>query len=484
MATFLCDRLNKHRGFNARSFYGETFGIAFLHFAEKLNNSLKFILLESFEKIDRMNPEFHWEFNLYAMLHVRKHLHHPIIERFFNDRKFKGTMCTNWQLLRYNVEVRLGEPVNNIIDKVEDLLSKMQSPSGSILDQEKERSFTYHCFSMSMLAEIANAISSERLWKYFFKGLAFIRSFILRNGDTLYIGRGQQQLFGYASLIYLLSIAYNKTGDSNIYSDLNRVIDFVKSFQRRDFSFPLVLRKEEGPIPKCIDLSDKKYLGWYAYNNYFDYFCFMGLMLYKAGLILKNSSNILSIIPPRKVYFQDDYFVRKTLFDYDCVFSKSEGSWSNSLFIPYICFRGKSVFPCYGGEQYVKSLYSLQSLPVPYHQRSTLSLRQKSRSWINERGITLLSPLGMMRRNFFLHPDHLEIQSKIFTPLRMVQPFFFRKALHKRNSNTWENADFVFKSNAPLEIHPNGFSPSGSLYGFASNSSNLNIKMYFKKNET
>jgi hypothetical protein len=364
---FLAIQLTAKGHFPARSFYGEAFSMLLWsacdgHFEEVTTHALKNHMAANREQL-----EFHWEFNNYALLHYRRRTGDRRVDRLLSPLRFKGTLCTNWTLLRSAARLAAGEQRLKALRQLIGKVRHYQLPSGQILDDDGVRSFQYHCFSAALLAEMSEYSLLCCLRRPFLRAVDFIRHFILPNGDTLYIGRGQEQSFGYGALLYCLAQAYRITGVVKYLRDLERVWCFVEQFQRDDGSFPLVLTEVEKGVNEVIDTQDPLRPGWYGYNNYFDYLPFLGTYLARTADVLagRKAEQHTSESEAESDY-QDDHYcvVRKNR--YVAVLGVPGGCWTNDMPFPYVCLDGESVFPCYGGEQFMPSLYSREAIPLPW----------------------------------------------------------------------------------------------------------------------
>lgn len=402
--------------FPARSFYGDAFSVLLWtwrggKYEEAISNAL-----QACETLDREHPEFHWEFNNYALLHYRARTGDRRVDSLLCPLRFKGTLCTNWTLLRSAARFAAGKQRVKGLRQLIGKLRHYQLPSGQILDDDGVRSFQYHGFSAALLAEMSEYSVLFWLRRPSLRALDFIRHFILPNGDTLYIGRGQEQSFGYGALLYGLAQAYRMTGSAEYLQDLERVWCFVKRFQREDGSFPLVFNGVEKGFPKIIDTQDPRYPGWYGYNNYFDYLPFFGTYLARTAEVLaqckagRNANEVR-----REIDYQDDDYrvVRKT--HYTAVVARPGGYWTNDMPFPYVCLDGESVFPCYGGEQFMPSLYSRDAIPLPWvlvngqrhYFRDELNYRIEGCKLIGE------GPLGSHVRTFAFDEDGFSAEDVI-----------------------------------------------------------------------
>ena len=112
-------------------------------------------------------------------------------------------------------------------------IKRFQLGSGLILDDPGVKSFQYHCFSIAMIGEIYISTNDKIFLKSFSKGIDFILNFILPNGCTLYIGRGQEQSFGYGALIYILSLYFKFFNDTKTISYINIIFNYLQKFKIR-----------------------------------------------------------------------------------------------------------------------------------------------------------------------------------------------------------------------------------------------------------
>lgn len=409
VATYLASYLDSRDDFGMRSFYGEAFALALLGHSERLTPTTEQKLLRAYHAKDRDDSQFHWEFNHYAMLEAGR-LQLPLT--------FKHTPVTNWTLLRANVRIRAGVDERRGLAEATRKLRRMQRPSGLILDDRGVKSFQYHCFSAAMTFELYRATGKRRFLDAFCSAVAFIRHFILPNGDALYIGRGQQQSFGYASLIYILSAAYSVTTDTSVLADLQRVIQYVRLHARQDGSLPLVMGGGEEPLPHPdAPHRDCRYPGWYAYNNYFDYLPFAGLFLWKAAQLLSTAPVGTPAITPQQAY-RDKDFLKIVVGSTIAVISRPGGYWTNDLPVPYVYCGNRVRTSCYGGEQFGGGIYSLAGIPLPI-RRSGRQLRWRAASFLWGSTLVMVSPLGVLLRRFVVSDGRVEMHNRMLSPLRL-----------------------------------------------------------------
>jgi hypothetical protein len=224
----------------------------------------------------------------------------------------------------------------------------------------------YHCFALALLVDIYQLTGWRELREAIEKGVDGILQFILRNGDTLYLGRGQEQVFGYAALLYALAGSKETLGTRAAMPALQRVWARLISYQREDGSFPLVLRAHERGYPLTVDTADAGWLGWYAYNNYFDYLPLLGAYLGQiADLPSVEEGQPKSEHRDSALVVERAYAIIEEK-DWQAVIAAPGATNTEGQPSPYMCIHGRSALPCFGGEEYAESTRSLQALSLPY----------------------------------------------------------------------------------------------------------------------
>lgn len=466
---FLKETILKNNGIPLRQFYGATFTMALFH-TDSDYNRIENVLLPQYISMNKDDSEFHWEFNNYALqdIHLnnlRNDSDNNKIENILLPLQFKNTPCTNWTLLRCLVIAKSGTESAKFeaIKK----LSSMQETSGLIKDDRGVNSFQYHCFSAAMVYELYQSTEDPYFLKSFENAASFIRNFILPSGETLMIGRGQNQSFGYGALIYILTIRYSLSKDKDIYNDLLRVISYLKIHQRSDGSFPLTLNGQENSQPKEYKWNDKTLVGWYPYNNYYDYLPFMLFFIKKSNIIFETlnfDTPLTQTIPTKEKFYRDKNFLRMDKKSYSAVISKSGGYWTNDLTIPYITTTKSNLTPLLGGEQFQKSLYNEKHLSLPFSPYLDKSIRYKSISILTKRMLIVISPLGLMFRRYRFKNNSIKITSKVFSPFRMEHLYLIRKEFtRKKDTSMFFHSDGSIIKITPdvVEQKDRGFSASG-----------------------
>ncbi len=396
IATWLARQVSDD-GFPARSFYGEAFTLWLWQFFpgefEDAANKLHPIALR---QLTRQDMAAHPEFNAWALLHLCRQTGQPIQALMPQLPQLNNTPNSNWLLLGTLVRLmwnqQRGEkiPLWRLRWHTRLLLAMQQQADGLIRDDRlisrrlplpfpygrttplrlqkmlhlQKLSLQYHCFSLVLLWDILQITGWGFVKTAVQRGHQAIGRFILANGDTLYIGRGQQQIFGYGALIYFLA-ALAATGRQAAAGQLEQVWAFVQAFQREDGRFPLVLRPGESGYPKIVDTSDPCWLGWYGYNNLFDYLPFLGVMLARAAQ-LQSEFTPASVPHHRQPVELTPQFAFVRQPAWQMTLAAPGGALSQDQPMPYLCLHGQSILPCFGGEEGDDKPYRLTLLPLPY----------------------------------------------------------------------------------------------------------------------
>ena len=262
--------------------YEVTWGYAF-NYLSALNleyNKNSILIKSSISKLLQENTKdknYPWEFVVFALRESYKiskiKLHHPA-----NNLKKKGTKVLNWQLL--NLLNKINFKKFGFFDKLylKFLIKLFQRKDGLFMDQIGTRSLQYHNFSLFILLKmLENKKNLRFLEKSIHKGIKLSRSLIYEDGTANFIGRGQEQIFGYGSLIGALKI-YSNIFNEDTEEDLSKIINKIKNFQGDDGFIPLVLRSIN-PEKHLHNYNSDRPPGWYSYNTELDYLPFLAYCL-------------------------------------------------------------------------------------------------------------------------------------------------------------------------------------------------------------
>jgi hypothetical protein len=369
-------RVQKDDGsFPARASYGEAFaGLLWsrlgAEFRENASKAIHYTANKPRVKVG--GYAYPWEFINYALLSLGEEWE-GLLPFPHSRLKFTGIRLTNWSLLRALCRIKTKETgqVKEGLREISQVLARFQR-GGLIYDDlrlfSRSKSLQYHSYSAALLAEAYEETRQEWLLEAFLDAANYISRFVLANGDSLYVGRGQEQSFGYGALVYVLERAASLTGESSLANGASRAFRFLKGFQRSNGSFPLVLRGGENGYPAVVDPSDERFLGWYSYNHYFDYLPFLGYYLLAASQAAGHRERGIRVTDESHPVqdFSDGEFMIHRGKSYNAVVSRPCRRWSDNMPVPYVCWNGVSLMPCCGGEQARSSLYSPQVISLPF----------------------------------------------------------------------------------------------------------------------
>lgn len=372
----------------------------------------------------RITPEF----NRYAWAHLARLGRPWATQDLAEEPEYRKIPVTNWTLLRHTTDYLLGR--TEATADARRVLRRWQQASGFIVDQPNVRSLQYHHFSASLVLELGLISQNKDLLAAARRALACSLQFLLSNGDAQYLGRGQQQIFGYGALVNLLASGFSDQPDPRLVLHLLRCLSLLRGFQREDGSFPLVLNRDE-PREGQGRPTDPAYPGWYAYNNHLDYLSFLGVCLLRARDTLRGAcfgahAEVAAYRQSRDFSDGVSRVVRRP--GYEAVVSKPSGGWrgrgpwTNDLPFPYVVAQGRRITPSFGGEEYEDSIYRADGIPLPLVEVDGLqrSMRE-GRCWSFWIGpfLFVVSTLGVLVRRFWFGSHELKIHDLHLGPRRM-----------------------------------------------------------------
>lgn len=474
---FIVTELETHN-LNQRTFYAETYLLAWLKGAGALTPKAEDFLISRYKNKDQNHISFHFEFNHIAAWEYQLKDGRQEFSTDFKSLRFRGNSTANWSLLRALVKYKVNRD-HSAIGEMKAIIDKFQIKSGLILDDKNVNSFQYHCFSMSLILEMYLLSGEESLKENFLRALSFISKMIMPNGEALYVGRGQNQIFGYGPLIWSLLVGYKMTGNQSWLAQSKLVLGYLARHQHKNGRFSLVLTNLEERFEGDIDLSDEKRFGWYAYNNLFDYLAFLGFYLHRALVELSElKPHVINDYSPED--YKDDHYELRVHKKYIAVMARPGGAWTNDLPVPYIFHRGlnRSVTPFYGGEQYWKSLYDLKALPYPVLKFGNWHLRKRGLSFKIPGGWLWLTPLGGLLRKYIFTPDAVTVQSCLLS-LPVFNDVFFLDAKSQKITDRIVESDGVrVEFQRPVDSIGVRFSAKGPMNGWESK--RINNRVVFK----
>lgn len=456
--------------FKTRSFYGEAFSLALLARYDLLDQNLKEKIFNLIEQKDKNDPEYHWEFVNYALFDYRNRTRDTYFDKLLFPLRFKETSCMNWSLLRLasKAKAKLVKPED--ILEIKKKLQNLQQDSGLILDDRGVRSFQYHAFSTCLLFELSKSCPDPFFDKAFKKAVEFIRHFILPNGETLHIGRGQHQSFGQGCLLALLAFAFTETKNTELLAEVELIHKYLLRFERSPGLFPLVMNQSSQDLPQKNNfMDDPAYAGWYPYNNHYDYLPFFAFYLHMASEFLTEATAIDWEEASRGLCtsYQDKDFLLVSLTRYMALIARPGGYWSNEQSLPLIFYKKEVRTPCLGGECFQKSLYREDSLSLPFHPKYEKSLRWKALSFWLGNTLFVLSPLGFLKRSFHFSENAISLSEYFISPFagwRHMRAFFPQTT--RIDGKTLRGSGFTFKSSELLQDADEGLSAKGKIKNF------------------
>lgn len=225
-------------------------------------------------------PDYSWEFVVHAMQNAKR-VAPPGVSLPLLAHRAKGTRMFNWFLLRQANRGWFPTWRGWTLLKLRIARAVYTAPDGFIQDELRTRSLQYHAFCLYVLCELVQQHPNAQFLKVWLAdGVRFSVRHILPDGSALWLGRGQEQIFGYAALIRAMEFVHANVEQVPAPA-LNLVQQRLLAFQRPDGSFPLVLRRRQ-PEPEKARNADAL-PGWYGYNTLYDYLPFLGHALMLAA---------------------------------------------------------------------------------------------------------------------------------------------------------------------------------------------------------
>jgi len=233
----------------------------------------------------------HYDFNVFCLsntLEVLSESERIQLLRQIKNAKLNNYKVANWMAMRLFISETLHKYNNSLLHTLRIKLIKQKliksyiCESGLIEDlPSKSASLQYHVYSSTIFARLFDITGDEQYADIALKGSKYILSLISPNGDFNYNSRGAKQIFGYSAGVFLLAWTLTKTGKDKdwVLKKLINLIDFIKSFQKKDGHLPLVLNY----------LDEKEKNGWYDYHHLTVYNAFASYWLLQSFRTLKNS---------------------------------------------------------------------------------------------------------------------------------------------------------------------------------------------------
>lgn len=192
LCCYLNNMLSEDSGYPDEPSWGYAFSYLFACTAHNRHNfNLQSKSLLNLEKQSKNSSNYSWEFVVFA-LQQTKIKYKEDLPQSLDVYKEKGTRMFNWYLLRNVNKLTMGR--FTLLDRIKlyAALAFYQTNEGLILDEFKTRSLQYHAFCLFVLAHIIEDLPDDKkIIKSFRCGVNFALQHILKDGTSLYLGRGQ-----------------------------------------------------------------------------------------------------------------------------------------------------------------------------------------------------------------------------------------------------------------------------------------------------
>lgn len=231
---------------------------------------------------------YHWDFQNYAFLLTYKLLRHSLPPDVAEEwrrgllswRTNHDNKLTNWAAMRAWAHFERAKLFSKWADWAACWwnlrhVRRARHTDGCFDDNAgRSRPIQYHVFTVAILHRLYQLMPLDFLRAWVLAGVDYLLPFIDPDGDYNYIGRGQEQIFGYAVAIYALEAALRLRPERKYQDGSDRLLSFLLR-HRRDGHFPLVLNSRP----------DEERCGWYDYHHLTVYNAFLGVWLGLAHLL-------------------------------------------------------------------------------------------------------------------------------------------------------------------------------------------------------
>lgn len=315
------------------------------------------------------DPEFHWDFkNLALALYLtygQEALGEttPTYWNFLRQFRCSTTLAANWFAMR---SVRFGLSFvysRSLTDFLKSLGNAIPVAlairnDGCIDDfYWQSRPIQYAVYTAALL-DIHPLIPLWLKRRTVLRSASYLAQYILPTGQFNYRGRGHEQIFGYASAIYLLTVALNysiQLNHSELQSELQHnlylVTQYLEQFQNQEELLPLILNQKK----------DAPRWGFYDYHYASVYNAFtlawLELTLRKLQTTDIGNLNCASINPPTtmKLWFsRSSGTVSIRTIHYQCLFTRGETRYlADAGITPHVLWIDQigAIFSCPGGPE-------------------------------------------------------------------------------------------------------------------------------------
>ncbi|MDZ7341186.1 MAG: hypothetical protein ONB27_07505 [candidate division KSB1 bacterium] len=417
---------------------------------EQVKLAIDFHLRTSPDEYRFGNWMYHWDFQNYAFLETYRLLKEDLTqgEKIRWEQGLKqwqendNNSLTNWIAMRaYSARLRY-ELFHWSADRLRcwwrwQRVQRAQQADGCYDDfRNASRPIQYHVFTLALLHRLWLLNRSAAIRRQFLAGVNYFIAFIDPEGSFNYLGRGQEQIFGYGVAIYVLEAAKSLDEKNALQYQtlLDRLWRYLVKFEREGV-FPLVLNAQD----------DRERCGWYDYHHFSVYNAFLGVWLALAHLLRQPS------VPESRAQDKTDagtafHFFKPTknvIFsnqEYFAVFSAGTPEYLSEPGISpvHLWFREIGwVFSCPGGptlDKYGK-IY-----PVEHIEKNLLApiVRMAAAAWLlpayregqilsaTSRGVVLTFDYGpfQLKRSVFFEDKRLVVEDRFrFTKQAVLEEF-------------------------------------------------------------
>jgi len=251
---------------------------------EKISDALAFHERTSPEEYSFDNWYYHWDFQNLALLEAYRLLRDRLSDSekkrwqrvLRRNRENLDNPLTNWVAMRsYTALLRfqiLRLPWERWRWRLRLRRVYRARYRDGYMDEYRrmDKPVQYHVYTLAVLHRIYEMQPSRKLREVILSGTRYFLRLMDPEGCFNYIGRGQEQIFGYAAAVYVLEAAKLLDPASADFFELyaKRIWKYLLSF-KRDGHFPLVLNQRQ----------DQERYGWYDYHHLTVYNAFLGMWL-------------------------------------------------------------------------------------------------------------------------------------------------------------------------------------------------------------
>jgi len=257
---------------------------------ERVKRAFDFFIRTSRDEYRFGDWYYHWDFNNYSLLESFRLLRDclPKSELKYWEQGLKSTKqntdnpLTNWIAMRAYTSLLRSELFGLHFEEFKyqsrlRRIEKARHADGCYDDEvNQSRPIQYHVFTLALLHRMYMLRPSPKIRRRFLDGVEYFIKFIDPDGCYNYLGRGQEQIFGYGAGLYVLEAAKILDEKNAATYQFNRDLmwDYLLSFQN-DGRLPLVLNHR----------NDEEKFGWYDYHHITVYTAFLGAWLGLAHLL-------------------------------------------------------------------------------------------------------------------------------------------------------------------------------------------------------